>query len=249
VTIAVAFQRLMRVYRSFLSLKTQKADFFTQRIADTEEAYRVLSHPSRRTAYDRVLRDKAIAYEAPVGDEMDRLVTLIAEQMAPSKVKTWRLPLWSKETGRAVLVAVAVAVLITSWGTSLALARPESALVVPFRGVAAAVAETSAGAISLIEEVRVVAASFEHSVVSTAVQSMRITERLATLSPVSTPTNDMAYFPSEEYSLFPDYLDRRYSQFKYTVDSRGIVTVDTAGAVTDALLAKIEEVLKRLEAQ
>lgn len=142
-----------------------------------------------------------------------------------------------------------VIVLVTAGGSSLALARPESALAAPFRGVAIAVAEASAGAISLIEEARAVAASFERSVVSTAVQSMRITDRLPIVPAVGTPTNDMAYFPSKEHCLFPDYLDRRYSQFKYTVDSNGIVTVDSSWAITDALLAKIEDLLRRLEAQ
>ena len=248
-TIASAYERLTRVYRKLLSSKTQETQFFAGRIADTEEAYRVLSSKVRRAAYDQVLREKAIAYEAPVSNEIDRLVTLIAEQMAQGEGKSWRLPRWSRAIGRTALVTALVIVLVTAGGSSLALARPESALAAPFRGMAITVAEASAGAISLIEEVRAVATSFERSVVSTAVQSMRVTERLATMPAVSASTNDMAYFPSKENCLFPDYLDQRYSQFKYTVDSKGIVTVDSSWAITDAMLEKIEDLLRRLEAQ
>lgn len=100
-TITFAYKRLTRVYRKLLSLKTQKTEFFAGRIADTEEAYRVLSSKVRRAAYDQVLRGKAIAYEAPVSDEIDRLVTLIAEQMAQGEGKSWRLPRWSRAKSRA----------------------------------------------------------------------------------------------------------------------------------------------------
>ena len=102
-TIASAYKRLTRVYRKLLSSKTQETQFFAARIADTEEAYRVLSSQSRRAAYDQVLREKAIAYEAPVSDEIDRLVTLIAGQMAPGEGKSWRFPRWSRANPGAPL--------------------------------------------------------------------------------------------------------------------------------------------------
>ncbi|MFC1986360.1 hypothetical protein ACFLWC_05150 [Chloroflexota bacterium] len=82
---------------------------------------------------------------------------------------------------------------------------------------------------------------------STALQSMRVEEGLKQTPLVRASTNDMACFPSREHYLFPDYLDKRFSQFKYTVDSKGIVSVDTSWATTDAFLEKIKQLLDRLE--
>ena len=90
-------------------------------------------------------------------------------------------------------------------------------------------------------------ATFERSVVSTALQSMRVEENLKEMPTVTAPTNDMAGFPSQEHPLFPNYLDRRFTQFQYTVDSKGIISVDTSWAITDAFLEKIEQTLDRLE--
>ena len=248
-TIAAAYRRLMHVYRVLLSSKSQQTEFFTQQIGDTEEAYQVLSDGGRRAAYNRVLQSSGMAGAPSGNEEMDHLVTLMLKQMAKGKPRHWLWPRWMKTVSRAALMTVLVVVLVTSAGTSLALARPESAAAAPFRGIASAIAETSAGAISLIEEVRAVAASYERSIVSTAVQSMRITEGLSTMSAVGAPTNDMAVFPSREHSLFPEYLDRLYSQFKYTVDSQGIVKVDSSWATTDDFKAKIKDLLSRLEAE
>ena len=64
---------------------------------------------------------------------------------------------------------------------------------------------------------------------------------------VTVSTNDMTCFPSREHCLSPDYLDKRFGQFKYTVDSKGIVSVDTSWATTDAFLEKIKQLLDRLE--
>ena len=76
---------------------------------------------------------------------------------------------------------------------------------------------------------------------------MRVTEGLKVVPAVTVSTNDMACFPSLEHCLFPDYLDKRFSQFRYTVNSDGIVNVDTSGATTDALLEEIEQWLNRLK--
>ena len=69
------------------------------------------------------------------------------------------------------------------------------------------------------------------------------------LSPVATPTNDMLGFPSTENPLYPEYLDRRYSQFNYTVSAYGNVTVDTSVATTDAFLERIRGWLAALPAE
>lgn len=251
-TVASAYWRLTRLYYKLLSQKTQETEFFAARMADTDEAYGVLSSKTRRAAYDRVLREKAIPYEPPVKDEIDRLVTLVSEQMTADDGRNWRFLQWSRAIRQAVLIAVLVIVLVMAGGSSLAFARSESPLAAPFRSVVstiATIAGTSAEAIGLIDDVYGVAASFERSVISTAVQSMRVTEGIEDVPVVTVPTNDMSIFPSKEHCLFPDYVDRQYSQFKYTVDSNGIVTVDTSGATTDALLKKIEGLLRRLEAE
>lgn len=248
-TIAAAHRRLMHVYRVLLSSRSQHTEFFTQQISDTEEAYQVLSDKGRRAAYNKILKQGSEVHTNPGDAEMDRLVALISMQMAKGKVRSWLYLRWIQAVGRAALIATIVVVLVTSAGTSLALARPESTAAAPFRGIAGAIAGTSMGAISLIEEVRAVAASYESSIVSQSVQAMRLLEGVKVVPAVGAPTNDMASFPSKEHSLFPEYLDRRFSQFKYTVDSRGIVRIDTSGATTDALLAKIKDLLRRLEAE
>ena len=87
----------------------------------------------------------------------------------------------------------------------------------------------------------------ERQVISTTVQLMRIDKSVKYLNPVVQPTNDMASFPSLANSLYPDYIDRRYSQFEYTIDGNGIVTVHTDNAATDSLLEKIKELIIHLE--
>ncbi len=248
-TIAEAYARLMRVCRTLLSLKTQQTDFFAQRIIDTEEAYRILSDETRRAAYNKVLRAGGTAYQPSGNEEMDQLVTLMLKQMAKGRARRWVWPSWVRPTARTVAIATVVVVLLTAGGSSLAFARPQSALAKPFRGVAITIAETAAGAIGLIDDIRGVAADFERSVVSMSVQSMRITEGVKVVPAVTVSTNDMSVFPSKEHCLFPDYVDRRYSQFKYTVDSAGIVTVDTSWVTTDALLAEIRGRLAELGAE
>ncbi len=72
-----------------------------------------------------------------------------------------------------------------------------------------------------------------------AATPMRVVDGITTVTPVTTPTNDMSGFPSATNPLFPEYLDRRYSQFNYTVSAYGNVTVDTSVATTDAFLERI----------
>jgi hypothetical protein len=100
-------------------------------------------------------------------------------------------------------------------------------------------AETETSLSGLLTEVREVTASYEHHVVSNALQWMRITEGVKVVRPVRVPTNDMQNFPSPEHSLYPDYLSKRYSQFAYTVNEDGIVRVDVSSATTDELLGNM----------
>ena len=64
---------------------------------------------------------------------------------------------------------------------------------------------------------------------------------------VTVPTNDMAWFPSQEHCLFPNYLEKRFSQFSYTVNSKGNVTVDTSWATTDGFIEHLKQLIERLE--
>ena len=76
---------------------------------------------------------------------------------------------------------------------------------------------------------------------------MRVQDGIKIVPIVTVPTNDMAWFPSPECCLFPDYLEKRFSQFRYTVSSEGNVTVDTSWATTDGYIEHIKQLIERLE--
>lgn len=168
----------------------------------------------------------------------------LIERVVPEKPKEdteetgWR---WRQAiTWQRALVTALVAVVVFVGGTSLAFVRPQSALAAPFRGIAEMLAQVTVVASDIIDGVRGVAAGYERQTVSTALQAMRVLDRAPSISPVATtPTNDMSGFPSTENPLYPEYLDRRYSQFNYTVSAYGNVTVDTSVATTDAFLERI----------
>lgn len=249
--ITAAYKRLKHLYHHALSDKTKESPFFSAMMDDVNEAYKVLSDPIRRAKYDRIFEVKYDSQEAeaeePTTKEIVDLMGVVAQDALERKErKNWRILRWSKVIQRAILIAVISLLLILAGGTSFAFAQPEHTLATPFKGVAITVTELSAGAISLIEDARRVIATYEHNIVSTALQSLRVIEGLREVPPVTVPTNDMANFPSPEYPLFPDYLNKRFSQFKYTADSNGIISVDTSGATTDALLEKIKHLLNRL---
>jgi len=155
---------------------------------------------------------------------------------------------WGGAALQAMVVTV-VTLFILMMGSSIALAKPEYALVNPFRGITATLMQASSGAFGLIEDVRGVASAYECNIVIEAVQSMRVVEDLAEVPAVTVPTNDMMHFPSTEHALFPDYLAKRYSQFKYTVDSKGIASAGTSGATTDAFLVRIDQLLDRVSGE
>lgn len=101
---------------------------------------------------------------------------------------------------------------------------------------------TEEGMLSLIETI----AGFEEQVIQKSVQFMRIEEGLLDVPSVDIPTNDMASFPSAEHPLYPYYVARRYSRFKYTINSYGTVTVHAEGEAHQ-LLAWIDRVLQLLQ--
>jgi len=250
--ITAAYERLSRLYHEALSDKTKSIPLYSLMIREVNEAYQVLSDSISRTAYDHIFWlkynvegteiNKSAKYEL-----VDLSQSISQEVSETGRGITWRIPRLDKVTRRVVLGVVIVLFSILLGGTSLAFVKPEHVLAAPFRGIAITLTKASAGAISLIEDVRGIAATQERKIVSTALQSMRVEEGLKRAPLVTVSTNDMTCFPSREYCLFPDYLDKRFSQFKYTVDSKGIVSVDTSWATTDAFLEKIKQLLDRLE--
>ena len=249
--ISATYKLLVDLYHDLLS-RTPEASKYSQRIAEAEEAYRVLSDPARRRVYDSVFEAKDASSETKVReqtkDEIAKLMTLVTPDTSKRKgSKTWGIPGWPKVTRRAVLIPVISLLSILIGGTCFAFTQPQHVLAAPFKSAVIAMTEASAAAVSLIEEVRGVVALYERNIVSATVQSMRVTEGLKVVPAVTVPTNDMARFPSPDHSLYPDYLDKRFSQFRYTVDSEGMVRVDKSTATTDAFLERIKQTLSQLE--
>lgn len=251
-TINEAYQRLTHPYKEALSDKAKSIPVYSLMLREINEAYEVLSDHINRINYDRVFWLKYNAGDTGINEyaknELIGLSESISQQVLKSeRVITWRIPILGKVT-RRVAIGVAIFLLaIGIGGTSFAFVKPEHAMAAPFRGVAVTLAKATTGAIELIEGVRGIAASQERTIVSTALQSMRINEGLKFVPPVTVPTNDMTLFPSSECCLFPDYLETRFSQFRYTVDSKGIVVVDTSWATTDPFVDNIKKLILRLE--
>ncbi len=251
--ITAAYRRLARLYSQLLSERPQESQSFSMRMTDIYQAYQVLSDSPRRAAYHQVFKaeydTQDIEAEEPTTEQIVDSIALVAEEVSQRKVtKQWRVPDWSRQALRPVAIAIVSLLLIIVGGGSFAFAKPEHVLATPFRGVAVTMAEASHAAVSLIEDIRGLLATYERNIISTTLQSMRVIEGLRVVPAVTVATNDMASFPSAEYCLFPDYLDRRFSQFQYTVDSNGTVTVDASTATTDVFLKKIEQILKELTA-
>ena len=148
---------------------------------------------------------------------------------------------------RFVLVAIiSLSFLIMGW-SHFTFAQTENGMEFSFASLKMSVAERPAVSSGLIGEAQEVSALYEHYIISTALQSMRVIERVKDVPDVSMATNDMAKFPSAEHSLYPHYLTKRYSQFKYTVDSDGIVDIDTTSPTIVCNLEQIENCLNGIE--
>ena len=249
--ITTGYGRLAKLYRYLLSEKINESQAFLVRITDIDEAYEFLSDSDRRVAYDQVFKAKCRSGEAeaeePTTEQIVDSIALVAQEVSERRVSVkWRVMAWSMAAQRAIVMAIISLLLIIVGGSSLAFAKPDHILATPFRDAVTTIGEASYSSVGVLEEIRGVVAAYERNIVSMALQSMRVTEGLRVVPAVTVSTNDMAYFPSPEHCLFPDYLDKRFSQFKYTVDTNGIVSVDTSTATTDALLKKIERSLEEL---
>ncbi|MBU2535049.1 MAG: hypothetical protein KKD83_02640 [Chloroflexi bacterium] len=126
-------------------------------------------------------------------------------------------------------------------------AQAENGMEFSFLNSKMLIAESPALSSSLIEAVQDISARYEHNIITSTLQSMRVIEGVKAVPAVTLATNDMANFPSAEHSLYPHYLTKRYSQFKYTVDRDGIVGIDTASPTIVCDLEQIEDCLKYIE--
>ncbi|MFQ5996231.1 MAG: hypothetical protein ACE5KP_01215 [Dehalococcoidales bacterium] len=148
---------------------------------------------------------------------------------------------------RIIVIAIISFIFFGANGGSFTFAKPEYVLGIPFEGKTVTIAGQPTVSLSVIREVREVSATYEHHTVATALQLMRVTEGVKEVPVVTVSTNDMGSFPSSKHSLYPNYLAKRFSLFKYIVNSEGIVSIDAPAATTEAQLEKIEKWLERLE--
>jgi prepilin-type N-terminal cleavage/methylation domain-containing protein len=68
------------------------------------------------------------------------------------------------------------------------------------------------------------AAATELDTVQTAMDIMMATERLSTVTEVTSATGDMSTFPGGGYYLWPDYLRTQFTTENYTCTSTGNVS-------------------------
>ena len=148
---------------------------------------------------------------------------------------------------RLVLIAIFSFSCLIMGGSYLTFAQPDDGMELSFMNLKLSVSESPASALTLIKEAREVSALYEHHIVTTALQSMRVLEGVKDVPAVTAATNDMASFPSAEHSLFPQYVTKRFSQYKYTVDSDGVVDVDTASPTMVSDLEFVENYFKSIE--
>ncbi len=150
---------------------------------------------------------------------------ILAEQeKVPAAKEGKKLFTVARQTAALLLVTI---LLVCTAGATATAAKTDSGPKNPLEGIIAVLTGAPTGPGSLLEDVQAMVAQYERSVVTESLQWMRIMERMPDVPPVTEPTNDMALFPTPQNSLFPDYLTWKYSQFKYTVDENGIVSIQT----------------------
>jgi len=148
---------------------------------------------------------------------------------------------------RLVLIAIISFSCLILGRSYFTLAQPDYGTELRFTNLGGAVAESPELSSGLIEQARQVSALYELHVLTTALRSMRVLEGVKDVPEVTLSTNDMANFPSAEHSLYPQYVTKRFSQYQYTVDSDGIVDINTAAPTVVCDLEFVENYFKSLE--
>ena len=148
---------------------------------------------------------------------------------------------------RLVLIAIISFAFLIMGGSYFTFAQPDDSMELSFMNLKMSINESPASVLGLIEEAQEVSALYEHHVITTALQSMRVLERVKDVPAINIATNDMASFPSAEHSLYPYYVTKRFSQYEYTVDSDGIVYINTASPTTVCDLEFVENYFKSIE--
>lgn len=141
------------------------------------------------------------------------------------------------------LAALILLVMISAGGSPAILAKQEGNLTGSLTDIYQSFIGLSPEETTSMNDIREIVARYEGGIVSEALQAMRLSEDLLIVPQVKYPTNDMALFPSPDYPLFPDYLSSRFSQFFYTVDKKGDISIDTSMATTTVPLDNIEQLL------
>jgi hypothetical protein len=250
--ITSAYKHILHSYKFSISQPDKEQSHYAELCRDAQEAYEVLANYQRRRMYDQVFKAKflSVADKEPLTKEIVKLSGLIEKSVkAVRSGMSTRTSTPSKPILRLAIISILVVVLFLCAGTSFALAQPEHPIAQTLREPPLFILRLSDNAISLIEGTRDVTAKYERTIIQSSVSSMRVMENIQGIAPVASPTSDMSYFPSPDHPLFPTYLDRRYSQFKYILDEYGNVAVDTTIASTDSLLDKIEKTIISLEEQ
>ncbi|MFC1872781.1 DnaJ domain-containing protein [Chloroflexota bacterium] len=248
--ISTSYRRLIHLYQTSLSNSINESSYYFELTDNTHEAYRVLSNPNRRRMYDQLFKAKYQSEMAkdPIVKEIVRLSGLVDRYVAGRKTPgAIRRPILPVALKRSIIIGISMCLLFLLTSTSFTIAKPADPVAQALNEPALWILRQTSDAFSLIEKSRAVAADSERSIVQSSINAMRMVEDVGNISPVTILNNDMSCFPSENYPLFPQYLDRQHSQFRYTIDENGNITVDASTATTDNLLEIIGQSIAQLE--
>ncbi len=250
--VIIAYRQMVHLFDNSISETARNSSLYLEMFNNIKEAYQVLINRKRRKVYDQLYTAKAISMQAK--DPMTREIVQISGVMddylktrqSQGQPRRWHLPV---ELRRVIIILAAAAVLAVFSGTSFAMAQPSNEISKIFKYPAIFTLRTGHHIIELFEVVRATAANYERNIIQTAVNSMRVIDNIEVIRPTTEYTNDMAAFPSLQNPVFPQYLDKRFSQYRYTINEFGILEVDASTATTARLLRNITSIIRELESE